>query len=456
MKILLVYPKANERVIFKDKFSMHEPLALEYIAASIIDDHEVKILDTRIEDNLLETLEDFNPQIIATTGYTIHVNNCKQILITAKKFNKNILTVIGGHHATIKLNDFIEDYIDVVVIGEGVFTFQEIVRQWERSKFIKDIDGIAIVKDGKIIKTPHRAYTELDKLPFPARSLTRRYRHKYFIPTMKPLASIRTSVGCFFRCNYCALWQITQGKYLSRDPELIVKELAAIEEENIFFADDESMLMTERMFRLADQIKAAGLKKKYRLFARSDTIVRKPQLIEKWCEVGLHSMVIGFEAFTDEDLKKINKATTISINEEAISILKQNGVEICANFIITQDYDYGKFKRLSDYVKSFNLKIVVFPILTPLPGTKLYEETKDKITTDDYDIYDFKHTILPTKIPLNEFYDEFTKLHFLMFPLYRRFFYKYFFPLTRYLPTFKDGYEVLAGLKKLYKDHRLE
>ncbi|MFH2059864.1 MAG: radical SAM protein [Pseudomonadota bacterium] len=453
MNILLVVPKANDKVILKDKFSMHEPLALEYIAAGVQDNHNVKILDMRLDDNLTQTLEEFQPHIVATTGFTIHIKNCKRIFKEAKSTNPEILTVIGGHHATIKPEDYNEKYIDVIVIGEGVLSFKEIVQKWDKKESFEDIEGIAVIKNGKLIKTAYRPYTDLDLLPFPARQLTQKYRPNYFISSMGQVASIRTSLGCYFRCNYCALWQITKGEYLVRDPESVIKELSMIEEENIFFADDESMLKAKRMLDLADRIKSAGIKKRYRIFGRADTIVRRPDLIEKLCEIGLHSVVVGFEGITDQDLVKLNKGTTVSVNEEAISILKQNGVEVCADFIVTQDYDLDKFKQLSDYVKTLDLKVVIFPILTPLPGTQLYESTKDQIITEDYDLYDFKHSVLPTKLPLDVFYDEFAKLHYLMFSPYRQFIYKNFFPITKYLPTFSQGYEILNSLKNLYRDH---
>jgi len=248
--------------------------------------------------------------------------------------------------------------------------------------------------------------------------------------------------------------QITDGKYLTRNTDFIVNELSEIEEKNICFADDESMLKAERMLDLAKKIQNAGIRKEYRLLARATTIVKNPQLFEKWKEVGLQSVVVGFEAFTSDDLKKIGKkGSTIAINESAISILKQNGIEICADFIVTQDFDREKFKQLSDYVKSHGLQRVVFPVLTPLPGTKLFEQTKDKILIHDYDFYDFKHTLLPTKLPLEEFYNEFVNLHYLMFPKYRRPLYRYLLPITKYLPTFRSGYEALKGLKNISFDY---
>ena len=82
---------------------------------------------------------------------------------------------------------------------------------------------------------------------------------------VQPLASVRTSLGCTARCNFCALWGITAGKYLRRDPVVVVEELRTIDEPNIFFCDDESMCDVSRMNRLADLIRVAGIKKVFPL-----------------------------------------------------------------------------------------------------------------------------------------------------------------------------------------------
>lgn len=92
--------------------------------------------------------------------------------------------------------------------------------------------------------TKDRSYADLDELAFPDRSFTARYRELYFGDWMKPLASIRTSLGYFGRCNFCVLWSITRGKYLQRQPERIVEELQNIQEDFILFCDDESMCDT--------------------------------------------------------------------------------------------------------------------------------------------------------------------------------------------------------------------
>lgn len=411
MNVLLIQPAKAQRTIGGEDFFINEPLALEYLASGIKDNHDVKILDMRFDKNLEGVLKDFKPNIIGITSYTVNVNTVKDLFEKIKQINPDIFTVVGGHHATVAAEDFITPFIDIIVIGEGVFVFKEIILRLENKKGFDGIPGIAYMKDSKLIKIPQEPITDLDIYPHPARELTQKYRKRYFTDWMKPLASVRTSKGCPFRCNFCALWKLTNGKYIRRKPENIVKELSEIKEEFVFFADDESLVDAERMKTLAKLIKAAGIKKRYFLYGRSDTIVKHPELITIWKEIGLERVFVGLEFFKDEDLEYINKGSTVENNKEAIRILQSNDIEIYASFMIRPDFTKEDFKDFKKYCRSLDLSFPTFSVLTPLPGTDFYEEVKGKLITKNYDLFDFIHTLLPTKLPLDEFFDNLNFLY---------------------------------------------
>jgi radical SAM superfamily enzyme YgiQ (UPF0313 family) len=228
---------------------------------------------------------------------------------------------------------------------------------------------------------------------------------------MKPLASIRTSKGCPYRCNFCALWKIAGGRYLKRRPECVVEELSRIEEEFVFFADDESLIDVKRMKTLARLIGEAGLRKRYFLYGRSDTIARNPELVQMWRDVGLARVFVGLEFFRDEDLRYVGKGSTTDDNRRAVEVLHDSGVEIYASFILRPEFTPDDFTTLKDYCHELDLDFASFGVLTPLPGTDLLEQVEDRLITDDYDYFDFIHTVLPTTLPLEEFYSEYSKLY---------------------------------------------
>ena len=118
---------------------------------------------------------------------------------------------------------------------------------------------------------------------------------------------------------------------------------------------------------------------------------------------------MGFEAHRDEDLKKMRKGTTLAKNEEVVRILHANNIQVAGNFILHQDYSEDDFKQAADYIRNLEVDTPSFSIWTPLPGTEIYEDEKDNLIIHDFDFYDLFHTVLPTKLPLKQFYSVFAR-----------------------------------------------
>lgn len=453
MKVLLIQPRKPEKAIGGEDFHVYEPLALEYLASGIRNHHDVRILDMRLENALDAVLHSFKPDVVGITAYTVHVNVVKNLFKKIKTHNSEIFTMVGGHHATVMPEDFIVPSIDMVIIGEGVFTFKEVIERFERKIDMDGIPGTAFKKDGKVIINRNEQIDNLDLFPFPDRSLTAKYRKHYFSEWMKPLASIRTSNGCPFKCNFCALWKLTGGKYLTRSPERIVEELGTIDEDFVFFADDESLVNAKRMNTLALLIKQAGIKKHYFLYGRSDTIAKHPDLIEAWKEVGLQRVFVGLEFFRDDDLIKIRKGSTIKHNIEAIRILKSHNIDIHPNFIVSPDFSKNDFKEFRKSCLKLDFDFIGFSVMTPLPGTDLYDEVKNKMIIDNYDYYDFFHTFLPTKLPLKEFYKEYVSLFKKTRSVAKQISFMKKYPIAEIPSLFKLYYKFIKELNNIHKDY---
>jgi hopanoid C-3 methylase len=406
VKILLIQPPKPEVALGGEDFSIFEPLALEYLAAAVERSHEIRILDMRLEPDLDAVLDRFRPRVVGLTAYTVHVNTVKTLSRRIKAFDPAITVIVGGHHATVMPEDFRTASIDVVVAGEGVGPFREVISRLERHQPLGEIPDAVCLETGGIVINQTYSGFDLDALPFPRRDLTAAYRDSYFSEWMKPLASIRTSMGCCYRCCFCALWKLTGGRYLARTPERIVEELRTITEKYVFFADDESLLDTERMRVLADLITQAGISKRYFVYGRSDTIVRHPELLEQWKGIGLERVFVGLECIRDADLKSIRKGSTVAYNVAAVKILKRLGLDIWPMFIVRPDFTRQDFADLCKYCRELEFEFIGFSVLTPLPGTDLYREAKHRLITCNYDFFDFFHTLLPTSLPKDRFYRE--------------------------------------------------
>ncbi len=418
MKVMLIQPPSYDPLT--DQFFLFEPLAMEYLGAGLkLDGHTVELLDARLEPDIEGAFSRFQPDLIGITGFTSHVNIMKAIARRLKSVSPEVFVVVGGHHATVRPEDFNEREIDAVVIGEGVFTLREIAKTVGKGRWPSDISGTAIPNPhGMLFQTP-RPYTDLNELPFPDRSLTARHRKHYFSEWFKPLASIRTSLGCTARCNFCSLWSLTGGKYLRRDPLAVVEELKSIAEPNVFFCDDESMCDAKRMGRLADLIREVGIRKNYFLYGRVDTIVKHPELFAKWAKIGLAQVFVGMEDFSDKRLANMNKGITTDQQIGAAKILDELGIMMYASYMVDPTYSREDFRNLLAYVRQLKHKYATFTVMTPLPGTQLHRDREREIINCGPEFYDMIHALLPTTLPLQEFYEELANLWAKAVPLYR-------------------------------------
>jgi hypothetical protein len=115
VNILLIQPAKAPLTIGGEDIYIYEPLALEYLAAGLENDHQVRILDMRLDSDLDATLAAFTPDVVGITAYTVHVNVARRLFEHVKAWNPAVLTVVGGHHATVAPDDFVSSHIDLVV-----------------------------------------------------------------------------------------------------------------------------------------------------------------------------------------------------------------------------------------------------------------------------------------------------------------------------------------------------
>ena len=418
MKILLIKPPQNPNLATT---SLYEPLDLEYLGASL-KDFSVRILDMRIDRNLRRELMDFKPDLAGITAYTCDYNTAVQILREIRLFDKSIITVAGGHHATFMPDDFVLPWVDTVFMGYADSTFPRYVNALGNPDKLREIPNIGIIENNSVRYT-NKIFSvpDLNSLPPPDRSLISKYTGKYHDPVRNRMSLIMTSRGCPFRCNFCACWKLMDGKYSARTPESIIDELKSLPEEidNVYFSDDNTFHDIDRMWRLSSLIRKNNIRKKLQMYARADTIVKNPDLFVDLAGAGLKFVTIGFESFRDSDLDFYKKKTSVEMNTRAIHFLKKLNIYILAHFIVRPEYTKDDFRQLLDYADRNNLFRPAYPVLTPLPGTELYQETKGTFAITNFDFFDFTHSILPTRLEPGDFYRQLTNLYMKSFSVFR-------------------------------------
>jgi radical SAM superfamily enzyme YgiQ (UPF0313 family) len=187
--------------------------------------------------------------------------------------------------------------------------------------------------------------------------------------------------------------------------------MANIPTDHITIVDDNFLMNRRREDTIADLIRTEGIRKRFSMECRTDSIVRHPELVAKWVDTGLYAVLLGLEGGSDETLENVNKSCSIDTNNRAIEILHDLGVIIWGAFIVDPDWTDDDFQRLRDYVSAKEITHTQFTVLTPLPGTQLYRDRRDDLVTDDYSCFDTLHAVLPTRLPRERFYQNFADLY---------------------------------------------
>jgi len=414
MRILFVRPPVPPHTIGLKHIMICEPLELEYAAAGLVG-HDVQIMDMIIEKGFPNRLERFRPDIVATSCYITGVNEVIKLCRQAKLWNRKCTTVVGGTQASQVPEDFADPAVDCIVKGDGTSMMPEIVDALETGRSLRNIPGLAFpVGPGEVELTTGKAYMpKADDLPFPRRDLVAHLRHRYYYLQHQPVATMKTTWGCWYKCNFCYTWRITDGLPYSRSPESIVEELEQIDAEDVYIVDDIFLINKSRLRKLADMIKERNIRKKYLVYARSDFISENEDIIAEWAGLGLHAVFIGLEAATNTELDSMNKESTVDYNRRAIEVLRKYKIDTYGSLIPDPSYTKEDWKRLWDFIQETGLYYVNISPLTPQPGTVIWDMYKDKVTIprEAHGLWDFSHSILPTRMSLKEYYRNLLKLY---------------------------------------------
>jgi radical SAM superfamily enzyme YgiQ (UPF0313 family) len=415
MKVAFLKPPIGG-ILGLEMLTFVEPLGPICIAACLeAEGHECKVIDLRIEgeEHGLELCRRFGPDVVGLQcNFTTERNRTLRLAEQVRRQMPDAFLVVGGHDASRDPEFFRNRIIDAIAVGDGEEVMPPLVDALQRGTDPAKVRGLHVNAKGAWIDTGTAdARPNLDSYPPPARHLIAHYADHYYINFRKPMALMETARGCPFKCNFCSVWKFHESTFREKSPERVVRELQDIRADAIFITDDIFWMNVRRGEEMARQIKAAGIRKYFAVQTRTDIICKFPHLIEMWKECSTKLQVfLGLESVTDEGLNAVNKKNTADNNVRAIRILQDLGVGATCNFIVDPAWDHEDFTRLRDWIEEMNAWISGFSILTPLPGTDLWDEAKKRITTDRWEMFDIVHAVLPTKLPLDEFYEEYSRL----------------------------------------------
>lgn len=393
MNILLVNPPVGFGY-----YSMglsRPPLGLAYLASLLTDRHRVAIVDFNVEKPGWKRYPFAGFDIVGISADTARYTVAMKIARRAKAAGATV--VMGGPHVSFFDEDALRSgAVDYVIRNEGELSFLSLVRHLEGEIPVDRVTGLSrLVRDG-ILRTPPAPFiTDLDSLPMPARELLplRRYREKI---DGRPMTTIITSRGCPFNCNFCSSSQFSGVRWRPRSVDAVMAEIDLVYREYgyraINFIDDNFTLNPKRAIEISERIVAGGYDLYWEAMSHVETVVKHPEMVEAMARAGLRWMFLGFESGSQEILNEYGKKSSLDDARRAVDILHANGVKIIGAFILGALGDSDRTMRETiALAKSLNPSRAQFSLLTPYPGTKLFERVKEKLLTRDWEMYSGLH-----------------------------------------------------------------
>jgi len=390
-RILLIAPSYRDiydKTRFHKEGVLYSPsLTLAVLAGALRKNNQkVDILDINLIDNfddalLIDKLKNSSYKYVGITFTTPLFSKMSEICKIVKNFDKKIVLVGGGPHASSLPEETLkETLLDIVIKGEGDLILPKIVS----GENISSIPNIFYKQDSRIVKNPSTGpISDLDSLPLPAWDLfdIAKVKTSNLLSERNPVGSLETSRGCPFSCIYCNKSVFGKG-FKAKNPVRVVDEIEymlKIGFKEIHIIDDGFSTDIER----AKEICRLIIKRKLIFYwspiggLRVDRAPR--ELLELMYAAGCYRIYYGIESGNQKILENIEKGITLKQVRQAVKDAKDVGLEVVGFFIIGLPGEQeGNLKETIKFAKELDLDMAKATIATPLPGTPLFDSLEEK------------------------------------------------------------------------------
>ena len=359
MKIKLIQPAMIQRPMdTKLKTRMAPSLALLTLANLTPKEHEVIIENENVESINFDEKVDL-------VAITVTVDVMNRAIEIAKEFRKRSVKVVaGGIHITADPKGAY-GYFDAICVGMAERIWQRILFDAQNDSLNEIYNGMLSISGQEIVSPD---YDIIDN-------------SKYLYTNI-----ISTSRGCPFECDFCYnSSQSVHKAYINRPIEDVIREIKTLRTRHIMFIDDNFIGNPSWTKKFLAQIKPLGLK--YNAAVTSN-IVDMPDILDDLKESGCQSLFIGFESINDKAIDSVNKVqNSVGKYERLVEELHKRGIMINASFVFGLDEDDSSvFEKTLDWIVKNKIETVTSHILTPYPGTRLYENLHKQGRITDFDL----------------------------------------------------------------------
>jgi len=370
MKVKMILPaltEAKSPFFSPIKYSLFPPLGLATLAAYLDADDEIEIQDEHVERLNLED----EPDLVVIQVYITSAYRAYQLADHYRR--KGAYVALGGLHVT-SLPEEAARHGDTIFLGPGEDTWPTFLSDFRR---------------GQPEKLYQSKIRTLAGVPPIRRDLIK--RHLYLVPN-----SIVVSRGCPHKCDFCykeAFFQGGKGFYTQAVDEALA-EIERLPGHHLYFLDDH--LLGNVPFATAMFAGMVGMGRLWQAAATVQSVLR-PGLLEKAVASGLRSLFVGFETLDAQNLRDQQKYQNLNRDySAAIRRLHDLGVMVNGSFVFGMDEDgEDVFARTVEWAVSQGIETATFHILTPYPGTALYQRMsgQNRLLHSNWDLYDTRHVV---------------------------------------------------------------
>ena len=398
MNILLINPAPTGTL--KATGVLFPPLGLLYVAAyAEKQGHRVAVRDLAVRRKKEIDFKKYD-----VVGISTDTTRHRQALRIAKRAKTSGCTVVmGGPHPGYVDEEILSTKkVDFIVRGEGEVTFSELVGALGKTdRALHSVQGVSFLAEGAVVRTSPRPFIEdLDNLPLPARHLISLADYQRTKIGGRPITPLITSRGCPYQCAFCASSHFWGTKIRMRSVASVLDEIAEIHHRYHFnavaFVDDTFNLMSKRVIEICQGIVERKLDLWWWCLSRIDLLLRNEAMVKEMVRAGAKSVFIGVESSSSKTLEELKKGFHVDETVQAVEMLKRNGLEIHASYILGGLHD--TVKTIHDtirFAKKLDTNVAQFAILTPYPGTAVYQQVKDRIFKwrSPWSFFDMQHLV---------------------------------------------------------------
>ena len=376
---------AKERAIMKP----YVPLGILYLTSHLRSrNFDVEVFDTTFasREDMEKLLQDTEPAVLGVYANLMTRASVLRILRSAKEAGWK--TIVGGPEPASYIEEYLAAGADVVVIGEGEITLEEVLPLLQNGSFqcLDRVNGIAFRgDDGRIHRTPPRAQIpDIDGQPWPSREsiAIERYLETWRQHHGVGSVSLITARGCPYDCQWCS--HAVYGRtHRRRKPASVVDELEWIvrrySPDMIWMADDVFTIHHGWLFQYAAEMKRRSLTIPFECISRADRL--NPSVVALLAGLGCFRIWIGSESGSQRILDAMHRGVSVEQVQSAVRLCKAHGIQ--TGMFLMWGYegeDLTDIEATIDHVKRTDPDVFLTTVAYPIRGTPYFDQVAGQVS----------------------------------------------------------------------------